>query len=126
MVKHTFVSGTKDKTLPKEVLTTLPEDLIDVPDQTNVCPTPVTNNEIQVTDGVWKFDGWDEQEVFVDEDEITFTGTWAFTSTKQPSSVNNNTKTGDSNNIMGYVTVMLASITVLVGALYVSKKKTKL
>ena len=80
-VTHQFVSGTSGKELPKEVLDLLPSKQTDKKDGSVVKPTKVTQTEVYVEGGKWKFKAWDEAEKRISKADQNFTGTWEYVDT---------------------------------------------
>lgn len=83
-VKYEFVSGTKGKELPQEILDMLPNDLEHL---TRNQIIEVENNfkkEIKVKDGVWKFKSWDKDSVTIEDKDEFFKGVWEFTANEEP------------------------------------------
>lgn len=81
-ISYKFVS--KDGTeLPEEVKELLPEDELIIRDGVFKAKTlePV---EVKVSDGVWKFDGWDQTEIKKVQENTTIKGTWTFTKNPDP------------------------------------------
>ncbi len=79
-VKHVFepAAGT-DRQLPEVVTQKLPADIENVYDESMAHPTPITDVDVEVVEGFWHFNGWDEDEKQVNGGDVTFTGTWSFT-----------------------------------------------
>ncbi len=73
-VSYKFV-GTNG-TLPQEVMSMLPASVV-VKEGTIVTPKNLTGVEVEVSNGTWKFQGWDKSSANVSSDTI-FTGTWKF------------------------------------------------
>ena len=80
-VTHQFVSGTSGKELPKEVLDLLPSKQTDKKDGSVVKPTKVTQTEVYVEGGKWKFKAWDADEKHISKADQNFTGTWEYVDT---------------------------------------------
>ncbi|WP_435029184.1 SHIRT domain-containing protein [Levyella massiliensis] len=90
-VKHEFVSSTEGKTLPDSVKALLPKEQTGKKDGEAVTPTAPTQTEVKDTenDGIWKFEGYKDQDTTTDEvdakvngADVTFEGSWKFTPNK--------------------------------------------
>lgn len=83
-VLYSFESGTSGKTLPNEVISLLPKDSAKYFEGDTVTAIQPEKTEIVVSDGVWKFKGYDADSKVAsddnvnDEGHIQFTGTWEF------------------------------------------------
>ena len=83
-VIYDFVSGTREKALPPEVIALLPEDSNKYSEGDTINAIQPGETKVAVTDGVWTFKGYDADskiasETTADEDRnIKFTGTWEF------------------------------------------------
>ena len=83
-VIYDFVSGTRGKALPPEVIALLPEDSNKYSEGDTINAIQPGETKVAVTDGVWTFKGYDADskiasETTADEDRnIKFTGTWEF------------------------------------------------
>lgn len=81
---YEFVSGTKDKELPKKVLDLLPEDATKYLAGDIITAILPNTTEITVTDGVWVFKGYDADskvsciENINETGCVQFIGTWEF------------------------------------------------
>ncbi len=72
--------------LPQVVLATLPEDETEhiegdtvIPSSPHDAETPdMTVTSIEVENGIWMFDGWNQDEVIIEDQDVTFTGVWSF------------------------------------------------
>ena len=99
-ISYQFVSGTQGKDLPDSITKLLPQTTTAQEGQT-VSPTQPTANQVNVSDGIWTFAGYDVNQKALDTD-ITFTGTWAFTANaqtnkKQSSNTNSKPKPAQKN-----------------------------
>lgn len=74
-VSYKFV-GTKGESLPQEVMNMLPAS-VTVKKGTIVTPRNLSGVEVEVSNGTWKFQGWDKSSANVSSD-TTFTGSWKF------------------------------------------------
>lgn len=73
-VSYKFVAT--NGTLPQEVLNKLPASEI-VKAGTIVAPKNLNGVEVEVSNGTWKFQGWDKSSTAVNSDTV-FTGSWKF------------------------------------------------
>ena len=76
------------KNLPVEVTNLLPKDKKTYKKGEKVTPADPTQKEISVDGGKWTFLGYDTKEQTVEDKDLTFTGTWKFTSIKPLSTLN--------------------------------------
>ena len=76
-ISYKFVSGTKEKDLPKEVVALLPEDTAKYEEGTKVTVKLPEQTEVKTTKGKWVFNGYDADEKTV-SDNTVFTGVWNF------------------------------------------------
>ena len=84
-VIYRFESGTTGKDLPQEVTDLLPTDNTEYATGDTVTPETLSTTEVSVSDGKWEFKGWNPNgEQTFEKSDITFTGTWEFTSTVLP------------------------------------------
>ena len=86
-VNHNFKSA-DGKNLPVEVTNLLPKDENKYKKGDKVTPADPTQKEISVDGGKWTFIGYDTEEQTVEDKDLTFTGTWKFTSIKPISTLN--------------------------------------
>ncbi|MCR0155791.1 SHIRT domain-containing protein [[Clostridium] innocuum] len=77
-VTYEFESGTTGKGLPDEVNALLPTDSKTYEHGTTVTAINPQSTEVEVTDGVWLFQGWNKEKVENVSEPVTFTGTWEF------------------------------------------------
>lgn len=70
------------KNLPAEVTNLLPKDENTYKKGEKITPADPTQKEISVDGGKWTFLGYDTKEQTVEDKDLTFTGTWKFTSIK--------------------------------------------
>lgn len=83
-VIYKFESGTTGEDLPSEVTKLCPTDDNEYTTGNTVAPVTPSKTEVPVTNGKWEFKGWNPSETQTFEtSDITFTGTWEFTSTEQ-------------------------------------------
>lgn len=76
-VSYEFISGTKDKELPKEVMDLLPSDTKEYLQGTTVNAIQPDKTSVAVADGVWTFKSYDSDEKEATSN-VKFTGTWEF------------------------------------------------
>ena len=86
-VIYKFISGS-EKNLPAEITNLLPKDENKYKKGDKVTPVDPTQKEISVKEGKWTFLGYDPKGQTVGDKDITFTGTWKFTSIKPISTLN--------------------------------------
>ena len=77
-----------DKNLPDKVTNLLPKDENTYKKGEKITPADPAQKEISVEGGKWTFLGYDTKEQTVEDKDITFTGTWKFTSIKPLSNLN--------------------------------------
>lgn len=83
-VVYNFASGTKGKELPQEIINLLPVDPAKYAEGTTINAIQLDETEIEVTDGMWTFKGYDADSKVANADNadkdrnIKFTGTWEF------------------------------------------------
>ncbi len=83
-VTYNFVSGSTGKELPNEIMNLLPIDSTKYVEGNTINAIQPNNTEITVSDGVWKFKGYDANSKIANADNadknriIKFTGTWEF------------------------------------------------
>lgn len=71
-----------DKKLPDKVTNLLPKNENTYKKGEKITPADPTQKEISVDGGKWTFLGYDTEEQTVEDKDLTFTGTWKFTSIK--------------------------------------------
>ena len=76
-IKYKFISGTPGKELPETMTSMLPANQSSE-NGLEVMPPILEETEIKLPDGVWKFQGWDEETKTISGAEIEFVGTWIF------------------------------------------------
>ena len=142
-VNYEFISGIKDKDLPKEIVDLLPTDTKEYLQGTKVNAIQPDKTSVTVSDGVWTFKGYDANEKEATSN-VKFTGTWEFKKNTSiypenpnkpfdPSenSVNNIpsekgiVNTGDSTNINLLAITFLSSGAILCSLLIGKKRKKK-
>lgn len=77
-VSYEFISGSKDKEFPNEIIQLLPHDEQRYESGTAITAMKPNHTSVKVKDGVWEFKGYDANSKTIDSD-ITFVGTWTFT-----------------------------------------------
>lgn len=83
LLKHKVTYNFKSedgKNLPDKVTNLLPKDGNTYKKGDKITPADPTQKEISVEGGKWTFLGYDTKEQTVEDKDITFTGTWKFTS----------------------------------------------
>lgn len=131
-VKYNFISGTKDRELPQEILNLLPKDIEHL---TRDQLIEVENNfkkEIRVRDGVWRFKTWDKDVVTIENKDEYFNGVWEFTPDNVSVKTENNTnssnkksaqvKTGDDAPIFIFISMLLVAF---LGITIIIKRKVR-
>ena len=76
------------KNLPDEIINLLPKDEKTYKKGEKITPAEPTKKEILVEGGKWTFLGYDTKEQTLEDKDLTFTGTWKFTSIKPLSILN--------------------------------------
>ncbi|RHM59355.1 SHIRT domain-containing protein [Coprobacillus sp. AF33-1AC] len=98
-VKYIFVS--KDgKQLPDKVKVLLPTDNQEYINQDKVTVKSLKDNvtKVYTDDGVWVFEGFDDDEKEINKADVEFTGTWTFVKKQDQSSSGGNNQQSSSNN----------------------------
>ena len=85
-VAYEFVSGTAGMQLPDEVKNMLPTDQASLENGSEVTPEIISEIEIEVVDGIWKFQGWDADIKVIDGADQRFVGAWTFEKKAEPTS----------------------------------------
>ena len=80
-VNYNFKSA-DGKNLPEEVTKQKPEEKNKYKKGEKITPVDPAQKEISVDGGIWTFQGYDTKEQTVEDKDLTFTGTWKFTSIK--------------------------------------------
>ena len=78
-VIYEFVSGTKNKELPKEVINLLPSDDTKYEHGSDVTAITPDKTTVVVADGTWTFKGYDKDKAENISSAVKFIGTWEFT-----------------------------------------------
>lgn len=86
-VTYNFKSA-DGKNLPDKVTNLLPKDEKKYKKGEKVTAKDPAQKEISVDGGKWTFQGYDTKEQIVEDKDLTFTGTWKFTSIKPLSTLN--------------------------------------
>ncbi len=81
-VQYEFVSATKGKTLPSEVIKYTPSDSNTYYKGAIVNAQTPKKTTVEVNEGTWTFNGWDKKSKKMTDEGITFTGSWSFTEKK--------------------------------------------
>lgn len=128
-VKYNFISGTKGKDLPQEILDLLPKDIDHLTRDEII---EVENNfkkEIRVKDGIWRFKTWDKNSVTIENQDEYFNGVWEFIPNEVAVKNENNdkkqlskVKTGDDAPIFIFVSMLLVAF---LGVTLILKKKVR-
>jgi len=66
-----------EATLPAAVKNTLPEDSATYESGTEVTAKNPSSTRLVVSDTVYTFDGWDVQKKTIEDEDVTFTGSWS-------------------------------------------------
>ena len=79
-VSYEFKSGTPGKSLPDSVNTLLPKDMNKyvTTDRVQAIHPRETKIEDPVSDGVWTFQGYDEETKIINKANVSFIGEWTF------------------------------------------------
>ena len=80
-VTYEFVSGTPGKTLPSAVDNLCPGTQEDVKDGSTITPPALSQTEVFVEGGKWKFKAWDENSKTIASADENFVGTWEYEDT---------------------------------------------
>ncbi len=83
-VDFRFISETDGYALPEEVLKLLPTDTRTYTTGTKVDALSPEETEVAVADGTWTFTGWDRTSAVMEEENLLFTGSWAFVPNTTP------------------------------------------
>lgn len=75
---HAFVSATPDKQLPTEVTALNPSATGGYRTGALAAPSAPATTEVEVDDGSWFFEEWDEDIATVAQANLLFTGSWVF------------------------------------------------
>ncbi|WP_054252861.1 S-layer homology domain-containing protein [Neofamilia massiliensis] len=108
-VTYEFVSGTEDKTLPKEVTNLVPAEEKDKKNGTKVTPSTSSFADVTTEDGTWKFNGWEPTEQIINGADVKFVGTWTFKEKKSDFTI---TKTVDKTTYEKAGEVLTYTVTV--------------
>lgn len=142
-ISYRFISATKGRDLPQEILVLLPQSQPNVADNTVVTPPLLLQTEVKTTDGTWTFKNWNKESAVIDHADVEFVGTWAFTEdeadtvdttgapdTSAPSDTTAAAKeitkktppTGDAAMVLLYAVTLFASFTTI---LYFNLKRRR-
>ena len=83
-VDYAFASSTAGKQLPGEVLALIPTDSKEYTNGEEVSAKDPAKTEVEVADGKWTFDGYQQNKFTVNNANVTFQGTWTFTAKPKP------------------------------------------
>ena len=83
-VDYAFASSTAGKQLPGEVLALIPTDSNEYTNGQEVIAKDPAKTSVDVTDGTWTFDGYQQNKYTVNNANVTFQGTWTFTAKQTP------------------------------------------
>ena len=83
-VDYAFASSTAGKQLPGEVLALIPTDSKEYTNGEEVIAKDPAKTEVEVADGKWTFDGYQQNKFTVNNANVTFQGTWTFTAKPKP------------------------------------------
>ena len=83
-VDYAFASATAGKQLPGEVLALIPTDSKEYTNGEEVIAKDPAKTEVEVVDGKWTFDGYQQNKFTVNNANVTFQGTWTFTAKPKP------------------------------------------
>jgi hypothetical protein len=90
-VSYTFVSGSPGRALPDGVLAKLPAPTIAL--QGDTVTAPAALRAFHMTQGTWRFSGWDSGSRTVDGGDVLFTGVWRWHEKSDPAPTANATAT---------------------------------
>lgn len=83
-VDYAFASSTAGKQLPGEVLALIPNDAKEYVNGEEVVAKDPSKTSVDVADGAWTFDGYQQNKYTVNNSNITFIGTWTFKAKQTP------------------------------------------
>ena len=83
-VDYAFASSTAGKQLPGEVLALIPNDAKEYVNGEEVVAKDPSKTSVDVADGTWTFDGYQQNKYTVNNSNITFIGTWTFKTKQTP------------------------------------------
>lgn len=83
-VDYAFASSTAGKQLPGEVLALIPNDTKEYVNGEEVVAKDPSKTSVDVADGTWTFDGYQQNKYTVNNSNITFIGTWTFKAKQTP------------------------------------------
>ena len=83
-VDYAFASSTAGKQLPGEVLALIPNDTKEYVNGVEVVAKDPSKTSVDVADGTWTFDGYQQNKYTVNNSNITFIGTWTFKAKQTP------------------------------------------
>lgn len=79
-----FASANDDVALPDSVLRLLPEEISHLHAGDLVTAPSITSVTVVVDNGTWTFVGWDYEVQTVENEDLTFVGSWLFTPNEEP------------------------------------------
>lgn len=148
-VSYEFISDSNDKEFPNEIIQLLPHDEQRYESGTAITAMNPEHTSVKVKDGVWEFKGYDADSKTIDSD-ITFVGTWTFTSnatgenkteSAEPGNQNGSgtinkpgktetksvesPKTGDNSQLTLWIALISIGILGLTGTILYQKRKLK-
>lgn len=83
-VDYAFASSTAGKQLSGEVLALIPNDAKEYVNGEEVVAKDPSKTSVDVADGTWIFDGYQQNKYTVNNSNITFIGTWTFKAKQTP------------------------------------------
>lgn len=127
-VSYEFVSGSGGKEIPEEIMRLLPKDEKLYKNNTIAAAIQPDRTEVKVTDGVWKFKGYDADSKTANAN-ITFVGTWIFTEAAPGETpddeITDGSQTGDNGNPALWSVLFLLALGGMAGiALHAGKRRT--
>ena len=127
-VSYEFVSGSGGKEIPEEIMRLLPKDEKPYENNTIAAAIQPDRTEVKVTDGVWKFKGYDADSKTANAN-ITFVGTWIFTEAAPGETpddeITDGSQTGDNGNPALWSVLFLLALGGMAGiALHAGKRRT--
>ena len=83
---YQFESGTRDKSLPQEVLNLLPQDQHDLENGSTVTPDSPKGNKrlVSTSEGNWVFKNYNKESDTIQNQDVLFTGIWNFQEYEKP------------------------------------------
>lgn len=81
-IHYRFISTNSSHSLPSTVLAKLPSDTTGIAGE--VITAPGSYHSVEISDGYWRFVGWDAGRQTISDSDIVFTGTWRWRSNSAP------------------------------------------